>query len=226
MRTRMLMPAALVALALTGTGCGGGGGIGAVNSMPSNATDKSMQKAEECDDGELASCRWIGIWFMLGGAGKDRRYEGRRFLDYACREGDGASCKLKAALEKAANKSSSNSGSTSGSGSSGSGSSGSFSDLVGGGGGGSSSGAGACESSLPSGVPDDVREGARKCDNGEQKFCHAIAFWYLKGNGGKERRVDGVKWFKHACERGYQPSCEAIETIKRKLEEMKAQGKI
>jgi hypothetical protein len=144
---RMLMPAALVALALTGTGCGGGG-IGAVNSMPSNATDKSMQKAG-----------------------------------------------------------------------------GSFSDLVGGGGG-SSSGAGACESSLPSGVADDVREGARKCDNGEQKFCHAIAFWYLKGNGGKERRVDGVKWFKHACERGYQPSCEAIETIKRKLEEMKAQGKI
>lgn len=87
-------------------GCGGGSSnsIGAVSSMPSNASSKAMGKAEDCDDGDMDACNWLGIWFMVGGAGKERRREGMRYIKHACDEGNDKACKLLNALRKAANR--------------------------------------------------------------------------------------------------------------------------
>lgn len=101
---RMRLVAAGVVLAFAVTACGGGSSsIGAAEAMPSNATDKAREKAEACDEGDLDSCNWVGIWFMVGGAGKERRREGVRYIQHACDEGLDKSCKLMAALRKAAN---------------------------------------------------------------------------------------------------------------------------
>ncbi len=86
-------------------GCGGGSSsIGAVDAMPSSASSKAMGKAEACDDGDLDACNWLGIWFMVGGAGKERRREGVRYIRHACDEGHDKACKLLAALRRAANQ--------------------------------------------------------------------------------------------------------------------------
>lgn len=85
--------------------CGGSSSsIGAVDAMPSGANDKAMEKAESCDDGDLDACNWLGIWFMVGGAGKERRAEGIRYIRHACDEGLEKACKLMEALRRAANK--------------------------------------------------------------------------------------------------------------------------
>jgi hypothetical protein len=109
------LPSALIALlvaALLGAplaGCGGGSsGIGAVDAMPSGASGKSMEKAEACDDGDLDACNWLGIWFLVGGAGKERRGEGVRYIRHACDEGLDKACRLLSALKKAAANRSSN----------------------------------------------------------------------------------------------------------------------
>lgn len=87
------------------TGCGGGSSsIGAASSMPAGASSKAMDKATSCDDGDLDACNWLGIWFMVGGAGKERRGEGVRYIRHACDEGLDKSCKLLAALRRAARK--------------------------------------------------------------------------------------------------------------------------
>ncbi|MCB9738928.1 MAG: hypothetical protein H6747_06645 [Deltaproteobacteria bacterium] len=93
----------LTSLSLT-TGCGAtsSSGIGAASSMPSSASDKAMSHAESCDDGEMKSCNWLGIWYLVGGAGKQRRAEGVRYLKHACNEGYSPSCKLIEALRRRA----------------------------------------------------------------------------------------------------------------------------
>ncbi len=231
--------ALLLGLALPLVGCGGGGGIGAVNTMPRRASEKAMDKAEECDDGDLKSCTWIGIWFMVGGAGPERRYEGRRFLDYACREGHSPACNLRAALDKAGNKTAAKPApapTPAPSSSGGLGLAGGSSVDDGGGSAPSapvapaavapSADAGDCERGLPSSAADDVREAARRCDNGNLSSCQQVGVWYLKGQGGKDRVKDGVLWLKHSCDRGHEPACALIEELKRRLQEMKDQGKI
>ena len=90
-------------LALLLSACGGSSSIGAVNAMPAGASHKAVEKAQACDDGDLDSCNWLGIWYMVGGAGKDRRREGARYIQHACDEGLDKACKLVAALRKAAN---------------------------------------------------------------------------------------------------------------------------
>lgn len=103
-KTRM-MGWALVAVTGLGAGCGSAGSsrsIGATASMPTSASSKAMDHAEACDDGELKSCNWLGIWFLVGGAGKERRVEGVRYLKHACNEGYQPSCKLIDALRRKA----------------------------------------------------------------------------------------------------------------------------
>jgi hypothetical protein len=239
LRLRGYMARALPLLvAVVAVGCGGASGIGAVNTMPRHASSKAMDKAEACDDGDLRSCNWLGIWYLVGGAGKDRSYEGRRFLRHACREGYSPSCKLMAVLNKPkpnqtvqaspppqpspapppapARPASPPASQPSAAAPS------SFADLVGGGGS-APSGAGPCEAKVPGGASDAVRAQARQCDGGAMQACHEMGMWFFKGEGGKELRLEGVRWFKHACDRGYQPSCQAIELIKRKLQELKEQ---
>lgn len=92
-----------MSLALLLSACGGSSSIGAVDAMPAGASDKAVEKAEACDDGDLDSCNWLGIWYMVGGAGKERRREGVRYIQHACDEGLDKACKLMAALRKAAN---------------------------------------------------------------------------------------------------------------------------
>ena len=217
-------------LVTTLAGCGGSGGIGAVNTMPRRASSKAMDKAEECDDGDMKSCTWVGIWFMVGGAGAERRYEGRRFLDYACREGHAPACKLRTALDKQSSKTNAKAAPAPSSG-------------LGVAGGQTvdddasarpsapaaaapSADAGECERGLPASAADDVRETARRCDNGNLASCQQVGVWYLKGQGGKERVADGIRWLKHSCDRGHEPACALIEELKRRLQEMKDQGKI
>lgn len=207
-----------ITLAFAG-GCGGaGGGIGAVNTMPANATGKAMSQAENCDDGDMKACTWIGIWFMVGGAGKQRSYEGRRFLHHACKNDYAAACKLITALNRpkapataaaptqpappvAPATSDTGTGSASG----------------------DTAGAGACERDLPGSAPEELRAAAGRCDNGNLTACREVAVWLLKGNGGKEKIIVGLRWLKHACDRGDETSCNLIEEIKRKLKERQDQ---
>lgn len=102
-RTSRVAISFMLALALFLSACGGSNSIGAVDAMPAGASDKAVEKAEACDDGELDSCNWLGIWYMVGGAGKERRREGVRYIQHACDEGLDKACKLMAALRKAAN---------------------------------------------------------------------------------------------------------------------------
>jgi len=92
-----------MSLTLLLSACGGSSSIGAVDAMPAGASEKAVEKAEACDDGDLDSCNWLGIWYMVGGAGKERRREGVRYIQHACDEGLDKACKLMAALRKAAN---------------------------------------------------------------------------------------------------------------------------
>ena len=61
-----------------------------------------MSKAESCDDGDLDACNWVGVWYMVGGAGKERRGEGVRYVQHACTQGHDRACKLLAGLRRAA----------------------------------------------------------------------------------------------------------------------------
>ena len=191
-------------------GCGGAsGGIGAVNSMPNRATGKAMSKAEECDDGDMKSCNWIGIWFMVGGAGKDRKDEGRRFLRHACKEGYQPSCKRANVLARRGS-SSTTSGTTSSPASS------------------SSSGARqVSESALPYSAPENVRTVARRCDGGNLKSCHGVGAWLLLGKGdtpGKKRRIEGLKIIQTNCKNGYEKSCELIAKLKEMIRKKKQES--
>jgi hypothetical protein len=108
--TRQRLSQTLVAAVLSGTlaltmaACGGSAkSIGAAGDMPSSATAKAMDKAEACDDGDLDACNSLGIWFMVGGAGKERRNDGIKYISHACDEGLDKACKHLNALRKAAN---------------------------------------------------------------------------------------------------------------------------
>lgn len=90
----------ILLLVLMLTGCGGSSGIGVADNMPTRASDKAMSKARACDNGKARACNWIGIWFMVGGAGSERKAEGRRFLHHACNKGYQPSCKLARALNR------------------------------------------------------------------------------------------------------------------------------
>ncbi len=104
-RRRATVSAGLFA-ALTSAliGCGGGNAnsIGTVAGMPQGASGKAMSKAESCDDGDLDACNWVGVWYMVGGAGKERRGEGVRYVQHACTHGHDRACKLLAGLRRAA----------------------------------------------------------------------------------------------------------------------------
>lgn len=200
---RVLLPTLLVAPTLVACG-GGGGGIGAANSMPANASDKAMSKAEDCDDGNMKACNWVGIWFSIGGAGKDRKVEGRRYFRHACDEGYRPACKMMRALNR-------NGGSLTSRSSSSSRSSGLQQRS---------------ESALPYSAPDNVRKVARACDNGNQKSCHAVGAWLLLGKGdtpGKKRRIEGLKIVQKNCKNGYQKSCSLIQKLKELLRKKKQQ---
>lgn len=189
-------------LSVTLAGCGGGSSsFGAVDKMPSRASDKAMDKAESCDDGDMKACNWVGIWFMVGGAGNSRKHEGRRFLHHACGEGYEPSCKLLRALNKrrgsAGRSSTRRSGLTQRS-----------------------------EAVLPYSAPDNVRKVARQCDRGNHKSCHAIGAWLLLGKGdtpGKKRRVAGLKIVQKNCKNGYAKSCTLIQKLKEMLRKKKQQ---
>lgn len=230
-RSRPTFVALVTLISLALAGCGSGGGIGAANTMPPNASSKAMDKADECDDGDLKACTWVGIWFLVGGAGKDRRYEGRRFLAYACKGGNSAACKLVAALDKPSAKPTTRpaaapsgragiaAGQTVGDNPPATPSEPAVPAAP-------AADAGDCERGLPAVATADDRETARRCDNGNLASCHQVGVWYLKGQGGKDRVSEGVRWLKHGCERGHEASCTLLEELKRRLQEMKDQGKI
>jgi len=101
----------IIALSFSLSACGGGGGYsrdsgyrgggpGATAAMPGHASSKARNHAANCDGGNMKSCNWVGIWFLVGGAGKGRKAEGVRYLKYACNNGYQPSCKLINALRK------------------------------------------------------------------------------------------------------------------------------
>ena len=191
----LLVPALLLSPAMMGCGSGNTG-IGAVNSMPNRASDKAISKAENCDDGNMKACNWVGIWFMIGGAGKDRKSEGKRFLRHACKQGYRPSCKLANALNR--RRPSRVRPRT----------------------------MQRAEAALPYSAPQKVRTVARRCDSGNLKSCHSVGAWLLLGKGdtpGKKRRVPGLKIISRNCKRGYQPSCKLIRKLKEMLREKKQQ---
>lgn len=51
---------------------------------------------------------------------------------------------------------------------------------------------------------------------GEMKSCNWPGIWYLVGGAGKERRAEGVRYLKHACDEGYSPACKLIEALRRR----------
>ena len=188
------------------SGCGSSGNsFSAVDRMPSRASDKAMDKAESCDDGDMKACNWVGIWFMVGGAGKSRKREGRRFLRHACNEDYKPSCKLLRALDRRSSRGSSRSSSAS-------------RGLT-----------QRSESALPYSAPDNVRNVARQCDRGMQKSCHAVGAWLLLGKGdtpGKKRRVAGLRIIQKNCKNGYAKSCTLIQKLKALLAKKKRNGSI
>ncbi|MCO4761437.1 MAG: hypothetical protein KC502_08030 [Myxococcales bacterium] len=202
--SKWLLPVLIIAPTFAACG-GGGGGIGAVNSMPSRATNKAMSKAEDCDDGDMKACNWVGIWFMVGGAGKDRKYEGKRYMRHACKNGYRPACKLARALGKRRTKSSSSTTRRRTSGQ-------------------------RAEAALPYSAPDNVRTVARRCDRGNLKSCHTIGAWLLLGKGdtpGKKRRVAGLKIIQKNCKAGYSKSCTLIQKLKEMIRKKKQrQGSI
>ncbi len=237
----------LLLLAVGLFGCGSSGAsLGAVNTLPPNASTKARQQAERCDDGDLGACRWIGIWYSIGGAGNHRKLEGRRFLRWSCEQGDHPSCTLMRALERTANANDAkgsparaapsggdaitrqrpdpapapapSAGDPSGDGVLSAGGAGS--------GAGTAEGAGPCEAGLPADKASEQRETAQRCDAGNMASCHQVGVWYLTGGAGSQRIGDGARWLKHACDRGHEPSCALVEELRRRLQEMKDQGKI
>ena len=102
----------VLALSFSMAACGGGGsysrdsgysrggGPGASSAVPARASRKVHNHAENCDDGNMKSCNYIGVWFLVGGAGKSRKVEGVRYIKYACHNGYQPSCKLIDALRR------------------------------------------------------------------------------------------------------------------------------
>ena len=233
-------------------GCGASGpNLGAVNTLPGNASAKARDHAERCDEGEVGSCRWLGIWYSIGGGGNHRKLEGRRFLRWGCDNGDRPSCTLIQALARGpsttAGKATPQRGAPSGGGGlgtlrgesapapqpqagagteTGNGGALGVGGAGAGAGGAAAEGAGPCESGLPAGTAQDLRETAQRCDSGNMTSCNQIGVWYLKGGAGSQRIGDGARWLKHACDRGHEPSCALVEELRRRLQEMKDQGKI
>lgn len=72
----------------------GGGGIQAAAKLPGNAPQKIVGVANQCDAGEMKSCHALSAWYMLGGAGKDKKIQGLAYTAHACKNGYQPACEL------------------------------------------------------------------------------------------------------------------------------------
>ena len=168
----------------------------AAGSVPDHAGAAVHRNAVSCDDGVLDACHWLGVWFLVGGAGPDRKAEGRVWLEHACSLGHKRACAVSAGQSNDE------------------------------GAGPPHPGPFHARLDLPDGAPDTARVQAEFCDTGEMKACNWVGVFYLMGGGGTELRLRGVDYLRTACDRGYDASCRLVEALRQKLQELQDRGEI
>ena len=83
---------ALLSVALGAMACGGG--FNSVDRLPSSASNRARSQASACDDGDRVACNWLGVWYLVGGAGDAQRAQGVGLMQRACSLGQRDACEL------------------------------------------------------------------------------------------------------------------------------------
>ncbi len=107
MRFRLTMMPITILLGLSlvmVAGCVGartGAEMSALDDLQDSDPDNIRAHATACDDGDMAACNRVGVWFTVGGAGQARKARGLDWFRHACRNRYQPACRMAADLSRA-----------------------------------------------------------------------------------------------------------------------------